>query len=98
MIFFRTEATLMPIIWERALKSGGRPAGAWMPSSLAQVSSGWTPCKFLSVLNQNKGTGGTVAGVGKYLKSKNEDILIAIADPEGSGLYNKVGARLRKHP
>ncbi|KIM45342.1 hypothetical protein M413DRAFT_338217 [Hebeloma cylindrosporum] len=36
------------------------------------------------------GTGGTVAGVGQYLKSKNEDILVAIADPEGSGLYNKV--------
>jgi len=36
------------------------------------------------------GTGGTVAGVGQYLKSKNEDIVVAIADPEGSGLYNKV--------
>ncbi|KIK09826.1 hypothetical protein K443DRAFT_433 [Laccaria amethystina LaAM-08-1] len=36
------------------------------------------------------GTGGTVAGVGQYLKSANENIRVAIADPEGSGLYNKV--------
>ncbi|KAF5351910.1 hypothetical protein D9756_007647 [Leucocoprinus leucothites] len=36
------------------------------------------------------GTGGTVAGAGYYLKSVNPDIIVAIADPEGSGLYNKV--------
>ncbi|KDR75107.1 hypothetical protein GALMADRAFT_249007 [Galerina marginata CBS 339.88] len=36
------------------------------------------------------GTGGTVAGVGQYLKSMNQDVLVAIADPDGSGLYNKV--------
>jgi cysteine synthase len=36
------------------------------------------------------GTGGTVAGVGRYLKSKDENIIVAISDPEGSGLYNKV--------
>ncbi|KAF5321555.1 hypothetical protein D9619_001477 [Psilocybe cf. subviscida] len=37
-----------------------------------------------------QGTGGTVAGVGHYLKSMSQDVLVAIADPEGSGLYNKV--------
>ncbi|TFK25206.1 PALP-domain-containing protein [Coprinopsis marcescibilis] len=36
------------------------------------------------------GTGGTVAGCGRYLKSVKEDVLVAISDPEGSGLYNKV--------
>ncbi|KAJ7212992.1 PALP-domain-containing protein [Mycena pura] len=36
------------------------------------------------------GTGGTIAGVGRFLKSNNEDIVICLADPEGSGLYNKV--------
>ncbi|PPQ63685.1 hypothetical protein CVT24_004570 [Panaeolus cyanescens] len=36
------------------------------------------------------GTGGTVAGTGQYLKSMNEDIIVAIADPDGSGLLNKV--------
>ncbi|KAF8893514.1 PALP-domain-containing protein [Infundibulicybe gibba] len=36
------------------------------------------------------GTGGTIAGTGQYLKSRKQDILIALSDPEGSGLYNKV--------
>lgn len=36
------------------------------------------------------GTGGTVAGTGHYLRSMNPEIVIAIADPNGSGLYNKV--------
>ncbi|EDR11926.1 uncharacterized protein LACBIDRAFT_246912 [Laccaria bicolor S238N-H82] len=30
------------------------------------------------------------AGVGQYLKSANENVRVAVADPEGSGLYNKV--------
>lgn len=34
------------------------------------------------------GSGGTIAGVGKYLKSQNPDIKIALADPEGSALWN----------
>ena len=36
------------------------------------------------------GTGGTLAGVSKYLKSRNQKIEIILADPEGSGLFNKV--------
>lgn len=36
------------------------------------------------------GTGGTIAGTGRYLKSMNEDVKVVLADPEGSGLYNKV--------
>ncbi|KAJ6507297.1 tryptophan synthase beta subunit-like PLP-dependent enzyme [Mycena vitilis] len=36
------------------------------------------------------GTGGTLAGVGRFLKSMEEDVIICLADPEGSGLYNKV--------
>jgi len=36
------------------------------------------------------GTGGTIAGTGQFLKSMADDILIVLADPEGSGLYNKV--------
>ena len=36
------------------------------------------------------GTGGTLAGTGQYLKNQKDDIIVALADPEGSGLYNKV--------
>lgn len=36
------------------------------------------------------GTGGTLAGTGQYLKSMDENIRVVLADPEGSGLYNKV--------
>lgn len=34
------------------------------------------------------GTGGTLAGVSNYLKERNPDVRIALADPEGSALYN----------
>jgi hypothetical protein len=37
------------------------------------------------------GTGGTIAGVGTFIKSMKEDVIVALADPEGSGLYNRVG-------
>lgn len=36
------------------------------------------------------GTGGTISGVAKYLKSKSHLIRIILADPQGSGLYNKI--------
>ena len=34
------------------------------------------------------GTGGTLAGVGTYLKSKNKNIKVGLADPMGAALYN----------
>lgn len=34
------------------------------------------------------GTGGTLAGVGMYLKSQNPNIVIGLADPLGAALYN----------
>jgi len=36
----------------------------------------------------SSGTGGTIAGVGKALKEKNQNIKIYLADPKGSALYN----------
>ena len=36
----------------------------------------------------SSGTGGTIAGVGKALKEKNQSIKIYLADPKGSALYN----------
>ncbi|KAL9105920.1 MAG: hypothetical protein Q9227_008980 [Pyrenula ochraceoflavens] len=36
------------------------------------------------------GTGGTISGVATYLKERNPDAEIVLADPQGSGLYNRV--------
>jgi len=36
------------------------------------------------------GTGGTISGCALYLKSKLPEIRVVLADPQGSGLYNKV--------
>ncbi|KAI0694994.1 PALP-domain-containing protein [Cerioporus squamosus] len=48
-------------------------------------TSGW-----INAFVSGAGTGGTIAGTGQYLKSKEKDIVVALSDPEGSGLYNKV--------
>lgn len=34
------------------------------------------------------GTGGTLAGVARYLREKKRDIVIGLADPRGAGMYN----------
>jgi cysteine synthase A len=34
------------------------------------------------------GTGGTLAGVGMFLKERKSDVIIALADPPGASLYN----------
>ena len=36
------------------------------------------------------GTGGTLTGVARYLKPRLPDVKIVLADPQGSGLYNRV--------
>ena len=36
------------------------------------------------------GTGGTIAGVGLFLKEKNKDIVIAAADPMGAAMYSYI--------
>ncbi|KIP06109.1 hypothetical protein PHLGIDRAFT_73165 [Phlebiopsis gigantea 11061_1 CR5-6] len=36
------------------------------------------------------GTTTMLLSIGQFLKSMNDDIMIALSDPEGSGLYNKV--------
>jgi len=34
------------------------------------------------------GTGGTIAGVSEYLREKNPDIVIGVADPKGAAMYD----------
>ncbi len=38
----------------------------------------------------SSGTGGTIAGVSSYLKEKNKDIKIFLADPDGSSLFDHI--------
>ena len=36
------------------------------------------------------GTGGTISGVARFVKSRLPDVKIVLADPQGSGLYNRI--------
>ncbi|ODV82635.1 hypothetical protein CANARDRAFT_30676 [[Candida] arabinofermentans NRRL YB-2248] len=36
------------------------------------------------------GTGGTISGCSRYLKEHNNKLKVILADPQGSGLYNRV--------
>lgn len=36
------------------------------------------------------GTGGTIAGIARFLKPRIPDIKIILADPQGSGLFNRI--------
>ena len=44
----------------------------------------------LDVFVCGAGTGGTISGVARYLKPLAPKVRIVLADPEGSGLYNKI--------
>ncbi|WLF81722.1 Putative mitochondrial cysteine synthase [Lodderomyces elongisporus] len=46
--------------------------------------------KGVDVFISGSGTGGTIAGVGRALKEYNEDTKIILADPQGSGLANRI--------
>ncbi|KAF9432128.1 hypothetical protein BGZ76_011230, partial [Entomortierella beljakovae] len=52
----------------------------------------------LDVFVMGAGTGGTLAGVAKYLKSLLPGLKVYLADPQGSGLYNKVKFNIMYSP
>ena len=72
------------------LKYGARRAVKLLASSLVPVSLVLSSLQPSSDAKLSEGTGGTIAGTGQFLKSMADDILVVLADPEGSGLYNKV--------
>lgn len=44
----------------------------------------------VDIFINGSGTGGTIAGVGKFLKQRNPKTQVILADPQGSGLANRV--------
>ncbi|KAI5956869.1 cys12 [Candida jiufengensis] len=44
----------------------------------------------IDVFINGSGTGGTISGVGKYLKERNPKTKVILADPQGSGLANRI--------
>jgi len=44
----------------------------------------------LDMFVMSAGTGGTIAGISRFLKSQNSAVRVVLADPQGSSLFNKV--------
>lgn len=44
----------------------------------------------VDVFVSGAGTGGTISGTGRYLKQAIKGVKVVLADPEGSGLFNRV--------
>lgn len=44
----------------------------------------------MDVFITGSGTGGTIAGCCRFFKEKSEKVKVILADPQGSGLYNRV--------
>ncbi|KAG0198693.1 hypothetical protein BGX28_007884 [Mortierella sp. GBA30] len=52
----------------------------------------------LDAIVMGAGTGGTLAGVAKYLKARLPDLKTYLVDPQGSGLFNKVKYNIMYSP
>ena len=50
----------------------------------------WSQCPQMNAFVMSSGTGGTIAGVGRYLKEQSSDCRVVLVDPPGSALYHRV--------
>eukprot|EP00980_Cylindrotheca_fusiformis_P006217 scaffold1328_cov108-Cylindrotheca_fusiformis.AAC.7 len=50
----------------------------------------WRQLPNIDAFVMSSGTGGTISGVGTYLKERNPSVEIVLVDPPGSSLYNKI--------
>lgn len=73
-----------PEIYRQTCCSPGSPGSGSTGSGSSGKGGG------LDVFIAGAGTGGTISGVALYLKPLLPDLRIVLADPQGSGLYNKI--------
>jgi cysteine synthase A len=50
----------------------------------------WKQLPSIDAFVMSSGTGGTISGVGAYLKERNSAVEIVLVDPPGSALYHKI--------
>ncbi|CAG8565926.1 13140_t:CDS:2 [Funneliformis caledonium] len=50
------------------------------------------------IINEGEGTGGTIAGISRYLKPLIPNLKVFLVDPPGSGLYHKVKHNIMYSP
>lgn len=63
----------------------------WLAHFRATAPEIFTQCDGrLDAFVSGAGTGGTISGVARYLKPRIPDVKVVLADPQGSGLYNRV--------
>ncbi|KAJ3245829.1 hypothetical protein HDU78_008561 [Chytriomyces hyalinus] len=75
--------------------SDGNPIRAFFVNQFETPQVG---IKNLDSFVMGAGTGGTLAGVSMFLKSKMQDLRVVLADPEGSGLFHKVKSNIMYSP
>lgn len=73
------------VLWSNQFDNGANPHGHFTTTGpeIWEQTHGAVDAFICSV-----GTGGTLAGVARFLRTQNPDVVVGLADPEGSALYS----------